>query len=187
MNLREEMEQAVSDVGKRHIDAVRATGVSPASIASLGARQPPFGVALIAHGDDGLWWPDDNGVPRLLIPCIERGEYVDIIALKPAEPDVWFHRTGAAAILGADNLATCIKDYPLDVVTNPMGWLALGGDGVCILNWSAPYHELSPLRDWPELRVDSPRLGNIVRRHLMHPHPIPTISLASKDQDRHAA
>lgn len=187
MNLDDETEQAVADVGQRHIDALLNYGVPPAKLAELGARQAPFGVALIKWNNDGLWWPTDDGVPRLVVPCYERGEVVDIVALHPKRPDEWLHRSGQAVILGADLLTTCVKDRPLDVVSNPLDWIAKGGDAVCVLNWAAPYHELSPLRDWPELRVDSPVLARTVRQYLSRPHPIPTISLALKEQLRHAA
>ena len=187
MNLPEEMQQAVSDVGQRHIDAVLSYGVPPAALAELGERQAPFGVALIQRNIDGIWWPTDGGAPRLIVPCYERGEIIDLIALHPNKPDEWWHRNGLAAILGADLLATCVKDRPLDVVSNPLDWIAKGGNAVCVLNWAAPYHELSPLRDWPELRVDSPVLARTVRQYLSRPHPIPTITLIQKEPLRHAA
>ena len=79
MNLREEMQQAVSDVGQRHIDVLLGHGVPPAELASLGARQEPFGVALIKTNPEGIYWPCDTGSPRLIIPCYERGDIVDLV------------------------------------------------------------------------------------------------------------
>jgi hypothetical protein len=187
MNLQDEMHRAVFEVRQPHLDALFAAGVPGEALADLGSRQAPFGVALISHNSEGLWWPDDAGVPRLLVPCYERGEIVDIVALKPARPDIWFHRTGAATILGADLLATCVKDVSLDVVGTPIDWLAKGGEAVCVLNWAAPFHELSPLRDWPELRVDSVRLSRIVRQRLSQPYPIPKITLELKEACRDLA
>ena len=187
MNLRAEMEQAVFDVGQRHIDALLSHGVPAVELAELGAKQAPFGVALISVGDDGLWWPDDKGVPRLIVPCYEQGEVVDLIALRPQDPSVWWHRTGQAAILGADTLATCVKDRALDVVSTPLDWLASGGKAVCVLNWGAAWHDLAPLRDWPELRVDSPMLAHAVRQALTRPFNLPTITLNLKDAYRDAA
>ncbi|MGN6690105.1 MAG: hypothetical protein ACTHJU_04085 [Sphingopyxis sp.] len=187
MNLNEEMQQAVSDVGQRHIDALLGAGVPPASLAGLGQRQMPFGVAMVCHGDDRLWWPDDGGTPHLIIPCYERGKIVDLIAMKPSRPDVWFHRNGLAVLLGADLLSTCVKDFALELVTTPLDWLASGGDAVCVLNWAAPFHELSPLRDWPELRVDTVRLSRAVRQYLSRPNPIPKITLNLKETYRDAA
>jgi hypothetical protein len=187
VNLRAEMEQAVSDVGQRHINALLNYGIPAAALAELGSRQAPFGVGLIKRAESGVWWPDDGGVPRLIVPCYERGEIVDLIALHPNRPDDWWHRTGQAVVLGADTLATCVKDRPLEVVSNPLDWMAKAGDAVCVLNWAASYHELSPLRDWPELRVDSAVLARTVRQYLSRPHSIPAISLNLKDQYRDAA
>lgn len=187
MNLNSEMEQAVADVGTRHIHHLLDLGVPRKNLALLGAQQAPFGVAMIKWNNEGIWWPDDNGVPRLLIPCYERGEIVDIVALKAAEPDVWFHRTGQAVILGADRLATCVKLGTLDVVSTPMDWLANPFKVVCVLNWAAAYHELSPLRDWPELRVDTVRLARAVGLYLERRHPIPKITLNLKEALRDAA
>lgn len=187
MNLADEIEQASADVGTRHIRHLLDLGVPRESLATLGARQVPFGVAMVSWNDEGFWWPDDNGVPRLLIPCFERGDVVDIVALKAAEPDVWFHRTGQATILGADRLDTCVKVGALDVVSTPMDWLAKPAEAVCVLNWAAAYHELSPLRDWPELRVDTVRLARAVRQYLERRHPIPKITLNLKEALRDAA
>lgn len=187
MNLHEEMSQAVFDVGQRHIDVLLGLGVPGVKLAELGSFQMPFGVAMAATNSEGYWWPDDEGAPRLLIPCYERGEVVDIVAMKPQTPDVWWQRTGQATLLGADLLATCVKDYPIDIVSTPLDWLAKGGEAVCVLNWSAPYHELSPLRDWPELLVDSVRLSKLVRQYLTRPNPIPKITLKLKEAYRDAA
>lgn len=187
VNLREEMQQAVSDVGQRHIDVLLGHGVPPAELASLGARQEPFGVALIKTNPEGIYWPSDTGSPRLIIPCYERGDIVDLVALLPAKPDQWWHRTGAAAILGADLLLTCVKDHALEVVSTPLDWLKAGGRAICVLDWGASFHELSPLRDWPELRVDSPRLAAAVRQALSRPAILPKITISSKEIYRDAA
>lgn len=187
MNLHEEMSRAVFDIGQRHIDVLLGLGVPGVELAELGAVQMPFGVAMVATDSGGHWWPDDEGAPRLIVPCYERGEIVDLVALKPQAADVWWHRTGQATLLGADLLATCVKDHPIDIVSTPIDWLAKGGKAICVLNWGAPYHELSSLRDWPEIRVDSVRLSNLVRQYLMRPNPIPKITLNLKEALRDAA
>src|SRR3546814_15450644 len=89
--------------------------------------------------------------------------------------------------LGADRLDTCVKLGALDVVSTPMDWLAKPAEAVCVLNWAAAYHELSPLRDWPELRVDTVRLDRAVRQYLERRHPIPKITLNLKEALRDAA
>src|SRR3546814_19920269 len=120
MNLTDEIERASADVGTRHIRHLLDLGVPRESLATLGARQVPFGVGMISWNDEGFWWPDDNGVTRPLIPCFVRGEVVDIVALKAAEPYVSFHRTGQATILGAHRLANSAQLGALDAVRTPL-------------------------------------------------------------------
>lgn len=172
-----DLEAACANVRQSHIDRLLALGVSPVALASLGARQLPFGALTIDVDDAGRWWPDADGFPAMVVPVRERGDDIDIIAFRTDAPARWWWRIGCASMLGADLLdGTFFPGDRLRVVSTPIGWIAAGGDAVCILDWSCPDYELSPLRDRDELLCDNPMLAARLRRRLSQPRRLPLIT-----------
>lgn len=172
--------RACANVRQAHIDRVRQYGVSPYALATLGERQLAFGAMTIDIDDDGRWWPDDDGFPAMVVPVIERGELLDVIAFRTVEPARWWWRIGVAEMLGYDVL-NCIV-WPGDrlrVVSTPLDWIAAAGEAVCILDWSLPDHELSPMRDRAGLDCDSAMLAARLRKRLSQPRRVPPISVAA--------
>lgn len=92
MPLHDDLDRALRNVGQVHLDHVRALGVTPEAVASLGLRQLPFGVERISVDDAGRWWPDGDGKPALVVPVIEYGEPLDIVAFHSSQPTRWWWR-----------------------------------------------------------------------------------------------
>jgi len=177
MNLQADLDRSLANVRQSHIDHIRSLGVTPAAVASLGHRQLPFGVERIDVDDAGRWWPDAEGKPALVVPVIEHGETIDIIAFRSSQPARWWWRIGCGSILGADVMERSV--WPGDkllVVGTPLAWIAAGGDACCILDWGLPDYEVAPLRDQHELVCDSPILAARLRKRLAEPRKVPPIS-----------
>lgn len=169
-------EAACANVRQPHINRILALGVPPNELALLGERQLPFGVLTIDTDDAGRWWPDPAGWDAIVMPVIERGAIVDVIAFHSTRPARWWWREGCGSLLGADVLNDVWPIGPLHVVSTPIGWLAAGGNAVCILDWDCPDCELSPMRDREEIVCDNQMLAARLRRRLAQPRKVPLIS-----------
>lgn len=148
-------------------------GASPASIAELGARQIPFGVANVERLERGLYQPGD-GPLHVLTPVYEGGEVIDLIAWRSERPMDWAWRTGLGWALGADEIR---RDYwpgdpPLQLHATPLDWLRAGGLGLCVLDWEAD--ELEGLRHVHAIEADE-WIAVRLRRALSKPRRLPTI------------
>jgi len=177
LSLQDDLDRALRNVGQVHLDHVRAMGITAEAIASLGHRQLPFGVERIGVDDAGRWWPDRDGKPALVVPVIEYGEPLDIVAFHSTQPARWWWRIGVGGLLGHDMLTRCVwPGDELRVVSTPLSWIAAAGDAVCILDWDLPDHEISPLRDFYGLQCDSQILASRLRKRLAQPRKVPPIS-----------
>jgi hypothetical protein len=178
MSLLDDCNRAMSNVRQAHIDHVLALGVSPEAIAGLGTRQMPFGVERIGTDDAGRWWPDPEGKPAVVVPVIEWGELIDIVAFRSSQPARWWWRVGCGSILGADVMERSV--WPGDkllVVGTPLAWIAAEGQACCILDWGLPDCEVAPLRDQNELVCDTAILAARLRRRLSQPRRVPPITV----------
>jgi hypothetical protein len=113
------------------------------------------------------------------VPVIEYGKIIDIVAFRSSSPARWWWRVGCGSILGANVLNDVWPIGPLRIVSTPLQWLCEGGEAVCILDWSCPDHELSPMRDREALACDSPMLAARLRKRLSQPRKVPPISVAT--------
>lgn len=177
MSLHDDCVRAVSNVRQAHIDYLLGLGATPEGIASLGHRQPPFGVERIDVDDAGRWWPDPDGKAALVVPVIERGELLDIVAFRSSNPARWWWRIGCGSMLGDDLLNDVWPIGPLRVVSTPLQWVCEGGEAVCVLDWGCPDYELSPMRDREGLACDTPMLAARLRKRLSQPRKVPPISV----------
>lgn len=174
-------DRACANVRQAHIDRVLQYGVAPAALATLGTRQLPFGALTIDIDDAGRWWPDDDGFPAMVVPVIERGELLDVIAFRTVEPARWWWHLGVAEMLGYDELNCSV--WPGDrlrVVSTPLDWIAAAGEAVCVLDWSLSDHEISPMRDRAGLDCDSPMLAARLRKRLAQPRRVPPIRVETE-------
>lgn len=182
IDLAAELQAATSNIRQPHIDRLVALGVSGRALATLGSLQLPFGALRVSVGPRGLFWPDPDGLPAIVVPVIEYvgpfrvPEAIDMIAFRTTDPARWWWRTGHGAMLGADLLRDPWPVGPLFVVSTPLAWIAAGGAAVCVLDWDCPDTELFPLRHQPELVCESPRLAARLSRRLSRPQRLPRIS-----------
>jgi hypothetical protein len=117
-------------------DALARLGVAP------DARQM-VGVAFIEPRGDFYKTADSGGLPAVLVPCLERGELLDLVAFGFARPERFWRRLGDAWALGADRIADHWPGQPIRVVRSPLAYLQAGADALCPLDWRRARHELT--------------------------------------------
>jgi hypothetical protein len=98
-----------------------------------------FATIRIRAYSDGIWEPHPNGANAVVLNVPDAtGERFDIVAWFPAHPRTWWLRRGRAVLLGASNIPHAERaGTPLVVQATPARWLAAGGTGACVLDWSA--------------------------------------------------
>jgi hypothetical protein len=177
-DLDREMDRACASVGQRHIDAMLALGVTNDAIAELGRLQPPFGVGQISDIGGGFFTFFPGGQSRVIIPIMEEGEIIDLIAWQTCAPGKWLWRNGLGDYLGRDLIAKSqwASHHVLKLVATPLDWLRAGGNAVCILNWKAPRSELERIRFVEEIIVTDAALGSRIAKLMATPRPIPRIT-----------
>ena len=136
-NLEAEMSAAASRVQQQHIDRLLALGVPGASLAELGASQPLFGISPALPEQSHFYQPSD-GPAHIVMPVMDMGDMIDLIAWRSTNPARWFWRTGLGWALGTDWLLPRWDDEPVRLFATPLDWLAGAGKGMCVLDWSAP-------------------------------------------------
>lgn len=147
-DLKDELWSAVKAVRQPHLDRMVALGVPKWALARLGAVQPPLGVQKVQEARDGFYEPSEDGPLNVIVPVFDGGEIIDLIALRPSEPTGWRWRTGDGWALGLDLLE---GDSPIELVANPITWLAKAGAAFCLLDWTLPVSRWARLRDAPPL------------------------------------
>ena len=189
-----EARAAGCNVRQVHIDRVRAMGVSGRALAQIGWHHLPFGVASIRDTPNGHYEPDPAGKPAMIVPVtypeyhegvitpiIARYPIIDLIAFSTNRPAAWRWRTGNAWALGEQWLTEPTGE-PVEIVANPITWLAAGGEATCILDWSLDSPAWSYLRAGPDLIISDRFLEAKLITTLEQAMPRPTIRRA-----RHAA
>ncbi|MGE5537478.1 MAG: AAA family ATPase [Gemmatimonas sp.] len=124
-----------------------------------------FDAYRVSLQPDGRWKSDPAGflVDLLFVPGPKGPEDPeDAVAWEPARPGAWWRRTGVATLLGSDNIARA-GTAPLAVHATPERWLAAGGRGICVLDWSA---DLRALLGEAQLVTDSAPLARRLDRAL---------------------
>lgn len=175
INLENELNAACRAVRQHHLDRLPTLGVSGRAIGELGQYQLPFGVARVNPLPDSLYEPSDEGSPFMLMPVIERGGVIDAIAFNTSQPARWLWRIGQGWALGLDELRPRWDDGPVPVFATPLEWLANAGQGICVLDWSAPDHEVESLRLREGLAATTPMLAARLHKLLSRPRWIPEI------------
>ena len=97
-------------------------------------------VLLIKTASDGSFVFAPDGEPAVVAKIYDaNGDLADFVAWQPERPGQWWLRRGELAVLGGHALAVanyfgnCIRLFG-----TPQDWFRSGGDGVCILLWTAP-------------------------------------------------
>lgn len=137
-----EMHEAVLAVTGRHLAAMERLGCTAPAIAAIGAVQAPFGVLRCDMRGDQFFEPTSEpyGVDAVIMPVMDEGTTIDLIAWRSLRPDAWLRRNGQGWALGID----LIQEPPLwdgfkeiTVYATPLDWLRAGGQGAVILDWPA--------------------------------------------------
>jgi hypothetical protein len=112
---------------------------------------------------DGSWSPlpeCDGGVQASIEPVIEGGEIVDAVAWPMFDGRRWALRTGAAVVLGWDDIGAAIQQQCLLVlVETPRQLVMTRGSPfaiACVLDWGADLYGV--FDQLPEVRCISARL-----------------------------
>jgi hypothetical protein len=170
-DLYEEMKAASFAVRQPHLDRLRMLGVSPSFIADLGAEFFPFGIAELEPNRDGTYDPG-AGRPHVIMPVIEDGDLIDLVAWRTATPDDWRLRLGHGWAIGCEHMQA---GAPVHVCSSPLDWLRQHGRGLCPLNWEAP--ELASLVEAETVTVTDPFSARLVARVLRRPVHVPQIEI----------
>ena len=154
---------------------LRALGVSWPTIAHMGHRHYFGGSARVIDIDDGLYAPSDEGKPHLILPVVEVGELVDLVAFTSDQPMAWLLRLGTGWSLGLiDGFERHSWEDEVRLWASPLDWLRADRHGLCILDWSAP--EVFNLSRLPNIRCQDDRLAERLRDALSRPLRLPTIT-----------
>ena len=137
IDLHAEMGAAAARVRQEHLDRMLSLGVSGPAIATLGAVQIVFGISPATPEPSYFYQPGD-GPAHVIMPVQEEGELIDLVAWRSTNPARWLWRTGLGWALGTDYLLPRWDDGPVHLYATPLDWLAAAGEGMCILDWSAP-------------------------------------------------
>ena len=170
-----ELRAASHAVETRHLRHLNALGVQWETIGGLGAHHYGLGVVNASAGEDGLYFPDPDGEPHLLLPVYEDGELLDIVAFQSTVPDKWLLRCGNGWALGVEGgFSRHCWEGSARLAATPLDWLRYGAKGLCVLDWSAP--EVSNLADLTAVECSDPALAQLLRKALTKPPRIPAIS-----------
>jgi hypothetical protein len=147
------------------------------SLASVGLTfcgHEGFGIARVIAGQE-FYEPHEDGVPALIVPAIEQGEIVDLVACAFGSR-LMRTRQGIARLLGLDHVfnRTFFADEQVDVFADAIAWVKAAGQGVVVIDWQfGP----TPLRDLPGLRCADAATGKRLRDAFVRPPPYPPIHL----------
>lgn len=80
--------------------------------------------------------PHPDGRYAVIVPLVDFGELIDLIAFDPRDPTKWWFRLGGEPLLGASALAEQLISQRLHVYRTPLSWLQHGCDGVVPLDFN---------------------------------------------------
>ncbi len=132
-----ELERARAALPLGAVRLLEALGV-PIGIVGQLTGAGALGRVRTAIGKGGRWEPVEDGEPRLIVAVREKGVLVDLVAMSSSERDSWALRTGAGWLLGYEHFhaAQLGGEDRLRLFGNPVEWMAAGGEGICVLDWS---------------------------------------------------
>jgi hypothetical protein len=167
MDLYKELEAAALAVTATDFAHLKRLGVMNQGVAHMGLFHHQLGVMTIAEGEEGLFYPDPDGKRALVVPVYEDWQLLDLVAFSTSNADDWLLRTGLGTALG---LFDGWHHYWPEVVKlhqSPLQWLQAGGEGLCVVDWSAP--DIHRLNDLPSISVGSEALRQRLRNALLRP------------------
>lgn len=179
--LRREFDAMLNAMSVRDMEVLRGHGIPAAELFG----ESLVGAANIEIGRNDFWAPSDSGVRAAIIPAMEDGAVLDLIAVRPSQPDVWYVRVGNCWALGMDEItdARHSLDHSHSIVLHatPLDWLRAGGRGVCVVDWTDDAR--MTLRDLRAINVASPKFARALRLELSRPPRIPEINIKRMRRD----
>lgn len=159
--------------------------------------QGDIGRCRVEYDGSGHYQPERSGDPALILPVIDGGVLIDLVAFSPKNPNVWALRKGQGLILGLDYARGITADWESDaaelrVFANPMEWLYAnqGGypTGICVLDWSP--ESVAALRNLgPQftLLADSPALAEFIDQEINKVRFVPQVAVMENGLELEAA
>lgn len=156
------------DLISEFLDAAEAVtpavdrAMARAGVAFMAAGLPRYGIARIRPEAD-LYEPDEDGIPALLTTewfgGIDCGALIeDIVATVLDHRLQSYRRIGLCAVLGDSAIAGArSRRMDLSIYRSPLSWLAAGGRGACLVDWTADPRYV--FRGIPNLRCETDQLG----------------------------
>ncbi|OUR75990.1 hypothetical protein A9Q83_16650 [Alphaproteobacteria bacterium 46_93_T64] len=136
MTVSKEFEQYIDAVSDLDLGHLQSMGVGGKAIVNAGL----IGIGRIEI-DGSYWHPEESGKSALVLPVGDSdrfSSFVDLVAFRTSQPDVWWMRTGFGPLLGYQNLEKCIHfEKQLTVHSNPLQWLQSECEGICVLDWGS--------------------------------------------------
>ena len=156
-----------------HFKHLIGLGVPRATIAELRREDWGWGVTRAVDAGDGLYSPGE-GPLHLVMPVLDDGDLIDIVAFRSGSPADWKLRTGLGLALGLDRgweRHRWAEEVQLSLT--PLDWLRNGADGICIVDWDAP--DITMLASLPRITCPTRESAAQLRRALTRPQTLPPI------------
>lgn len=162
-------------------------------LAAAGVRHPKafsfpalYAAAAGEVGPDGMFCPTGDPGPWYVVPSGLRGlgefsdweQIADLIAFRLEAPGRWHPVRRDAHLLGEDAVERARFDArPLRLSSSPLAWLAAGGTGACVVDWSL--NPAAAFSGIPRLICDDPALETRLRQRVRETSTIPRIETAA--------
>jgi hypothetical protein len=175
-----ELATAAANMRSAHYSRLSALGVDWGDLIITGS----IGL-LHCRVEKDLFEPAEEGEAHLIVPVMEGGFVVDLVAFRPKSPDTWALRTGLGWALGHDAIEEAISPWPgadqsLLLSPTPLEWLR-AGKGACIVQWTD--EATSALRLAQGIVVGDPRMAQVLRLQLSKPPALPPIAVLGERAD----
>ena len=120
---------------------------------------------------------EPHGVDVVVMPVIDEGTVIDLIAWRSLAPDAWLWRNGDGWALGIDAIETPSHWNGHGSITlhaTPLDWLRAGGSGACILSWNET-SMIRKLANFDTINCACRRAATKLYDILSKPHRLPKI------------
>ena len=174
---------AAGRVNQAALDHIEALGVSREAFALLTPvlNWPCVGVLNAEPAGKGLFAIGD-GAPHVVQPVVTGGAIIDLCAWRSTHPDDWRLLRGVGWLLGADAVdyaSEWPQDGPIAMHRRPLDWMAAGGDGFCVLDWSAP--EIRTLAHLDAIDFPDAELRDALFAVLSKPPRLPRVTIGRRE------
>ena len=135
------------------VATLRAMNVTSRGALATGLYVGRQRVTTLAGEPPALYEPDDFGTEHIIVPVIESGATMDLLAFHVKAPARWWLRTGYGAVLGQDVIdkaeffnAPEDPESLLRIFRTPLSWLRHECPGAVILDWRVAACRLAGVR-----------------------------------------